>query len=372
MSQETRVTQPQEPFLAVDRLSKRYGNVKAIDDMSLTIPRGEFLTLLGPSGSGKTTLLMAIAGFVTPSGGSIRLDGREIAGLPPEKRDLGVVFQGYALFPHMTVAENVAFPLEVRRLPRPEITRLVAGALETVQLGPLAGRKPAELSGGQQQRVALARALVFSPPLILLDEPLSALDKQLRGQLQEELKSLHRRLGATFVNVTHDQDEALSMSTLIAVINHGRIVQIGTPLDIYERPRTVFVANFIGRSNIVEAALAGREPDGRLALRAGGATLFAKAPADQVAGPKVKLSLRPEKLTIAAGAPEAGAANGIAGTVADYTYHGNSTQLTVETALGRLRVEEQTWRLGFPLGAGQAVTLGWAEDAPVVVVPDAL
>ncbi|QCI66338.1 ABC transporter ATP-binding protein [Phreatobacter stygius] len=368
MSERTIVTDQSQAFLAVDRLSKRYGDIAAIDDMSLAIPRGEFLTLLGPSGSGKTTLLMAIAGFVTPSAGSIRLEGREIGGLPPEKRDLGVVFQGYALFPHMTVAENIAFPLEVRRLPRAEIDRLVAAALDTVQLGQHAARRPAQLSGGQQQRVALARALVFSPPLILLDEPLSALDKQLRGQLQEELKSLHRRLGATFINVTHDQDEALSMSTLIAVVNHGRIVQVGTPLDVYERPRTVFVANFVGRSNIVEAEIKGGEGDGRIALAAAGTTLISSNPAGQAAGTKIAVSLRPEKLTVGLG--DAEGPNRIRGTIADYTYHGNSTQLVVATPLGALRVEEQTWRIGFPLANGLAVSLSWAEDAPVIVAPD--
>ncbi|MBN8940190.1 MAG: ABC transporter ATP-binding protein [Rhizobiales bacterium] len=367
MPERTIVTDQSQPFLAVERLSKRYREVAAIDDMSLAIPRGEFLTLLGPSGSGKTTLLMAIAGFVTPSAGAIRLDGREITALPPEKRDLGVVFQGYALFPHMTVAENVAFPLEVRKLPRPEIARLVAGALDTVQLGPLASRKPAQLSGGQQQRVALARALVFSPPLILLDEPLSALDKQLRSQLQEELKSLHRRLGATFINVTHDQDEALSMSTLIAVVNHGRIVQVGTPLEVYERPRTVFVANFVGRSNIVEAEVKGHEADGRLVLGAAGTTLISRAAAE-VVGTKVAVSLRPEKLSVAR--EGAGGPNSVRGTIADFTYHGNSTQLVVSTPLGSLRVEEQTWRIGFPLANGLSVSLSWAEDAPVVVARD--
>lgn len=245
MSWEPRVTKPQEPFLAVDRLSKRYGETRAIDDMSLTIPRGEFLTLLGPSGSGKTTLLMAIAGFVTPSGGSIRLDGREIAGLPPEKRDLGVVFQGYALFPHMTVAENIAFPLEVRRLPRPEITKLVAGALETVQLGPLAGRKPAELSGGQQQRVAIARSLALQPQVMLFDEVTSALDPELTAEVLGVMESLAQR-GMTMISVTHEMGFARRVADLVVFMHKGKVWEIGPTQELFANPRTAEFRQFVG------------------------------------------------------------------------------------------------------------------------------
>ncbi|MFL5334564.1 MAG: ABC transporter ATP-binding protein, partial [Geminicoccaceae bacterium] len=230
-------------------ISKRYGTFTAVDAVSLRVERGQFLTLLGPSGSGKTTILMAIAGFVAPSEGAVLLDGRDITALPPERRDFGMVFQGYALFPHMTVAENVAFPLRVRGLSRAGRDAKVRAALDLVQLARFAERRPAQLSGGQQQRVALARALVFDPDLLLLDEPLSALDKKLRAELQEELKALHRRVGRTFVNVTHDQEEALSLSDQVAILNHGRLVQVGPPEVLYERPRTRFVADFLGKSN---------------------------------------------------------------------------------------------------------------------------
>ena len=354
-------------YLVVDRLIKQYGETKAIDDMSLRIPRGEFLTLLGPSGSGKTTLLMAIAGFVTPTSGKIVLQGQDITNLPPEKRDLGVVFQGYALFPHMTVEENVAFPLEVRKVPRDEIRKLVAKSLETVQLTALAKRKPAQLSGGQQQRVALARSLVFSPPLILLDEPLSALDRNLRTQLQEELKQLHRKLGVSVVNVTHDQDEALSMSTLIAVINHGRIVQLGTPYEIYERPRTEFVATFVGRSNIVKAEILGPDASGATSLKAGGYLFSTPTSGDAAKGAIVPVSIRPERITISTGSASA---SGLAGTVAEMTYHGNTTQYLVETAAGPMRVEDRSQQLASPAQPGESVTLSWPQEAPCIVAPD--
>jgi putative spermidine/putrescine transport system ATP-binding protein len=361
------VTSAAADYLVVDHLIKQYGETRAIDDMSLSIPRGEFLTLLGPSGSGKTTLLMAIAGFVTPTSGRILLQGQDITNLPPEKRDLGVVFQGYALFPHMTVEENVAFPLEVRKVPRDEIRRLVAKGLETVQLTALAKRKPAQLSGGQQQRVALARSLVFSPPLILLDEPLSALDRNLRTQLQEELKQLHRKLGVSVVNVTHDQDEALSMSTLIAVINHGRIVQLGTPYEIYERPRTQFVATFVGRSNIINAAVLGRDQGGTVRLEAGGHQFTSTTSTGAAIGATVPVSLRPERLILTTGTAQP---DGLAGTVAEMTYHGNTTQYVVDTAAGQLRVEDRSQQLSAPVQPGTAVTLTWPADAPCIVLAD--
>jgi len=358
------VTKENVDYLVIDRLHKHYGQVRAIDDMSLSIPHGEFLTLLGPSGSGKTTLLMAIAGFVKPTSGTIRLQNEDITGLPPEKRDLGVVFQGYALFPHMTVAENVAFPLEVRRIPKAEANRLVEASLETVQLTQFASRKPAQLSGGQQQRVALARALVFSPPLILLDEPLSALDRQLRSQLQDELKQLHRRLGVSVVNVTHDQDEALSMSTLIAVINHGKIIQLGTPTEIYERPRTEFVATFLGRSNIIEAEVLARDATGRTTLRAGGHTFSGLAHDNCSIGSRVPVSLRPEKLRISD--PTKGS-DGVRGTIQDVTYHGSMIQMLVTTDLGTLRVEEQPWAIEISPAAGASVSVSWPEGTAVTV-----
>jgi len=231
--------------LALDGLTKRYGSFTAVDNVSLRVESGEFLTLLGPSGSGKTTILMAVAGFVAPSAGTVLLDGRDITPLPPEKRDFGMVFQGYALFPHMNVAENVGFPLRVRGLSRADRDAKVRAALDLVQLGQFTDRLPKQLSGGQQQRVALARALVFDPNLLLLDEPLSALDKKLRAELQEELKALHQRVGRTFLNVTHDQEEALSLSDRIAILNHGKLIQAGAPAALYELPATwpIFLAS---------------------------------------------------------------------------------------------------------------------------------
>ncbi|MBM3524592.1 MAG: ABC transporter ATP-binding protein, partial [Alphaproteobacteria bacterium] len=237
--------------LHIRNLVKRYGSVAAVDDVTFTVERGRFVTLLGPSGSGKTTVLMAIAGFVEPTSGRILVGERDITDLPPEKRNFGMVFQGYALFPHLTVAENVAFPLRVRKIGASETTERVKRALDLVQLGTLGERLPRQLSGGQQQRVALARALVFEPELLLLDEPLSALDKKLRAELQWELKALHQRVGLTFIYVTHDQDEALSMSDEIAILRDGKIVQSGGPGELYDKPRSRFVADFLGKSNFI-------------------------------------------------------------------------------------------------------------------------
>ncbi|MEH6524422.1 ABC transporter ATP-binding protein, partial [Sulfitobacter sp.] len=232
----------------VSSLCKAYGAVKALDDVSLNIAAGEFLTLLGPSGSGKTTLLMALAGFVRPDGGSIRFGDREMIATPPHKRGLGMVFQSYALFPFMTVAENVAYPLKVRGVSKNDQKARAERALDTVQLGGYGDRRITQLSGGQRQRVALARSMVFEPQIILMDEPLSALDKKLREHMQIELKALHQKLDATVVYVTHDQREALTMSDRIAVVNHGRIEQIETPERLYRQPHSFFVADFVGES----------------------------------------------------------------------------------------------------------------------------
>lgn len=233
-------------------LSKRYGTSEppAVDRVNLDIEPGEFITLLGPSGSGKTTTLNMIVGFTEPTSGSIRLNGHDITRTPPHKRNFGMVFQNYALFPHLTVAQNVAFPLRERKVPLAATTRLVGEALELVDLAGMDDRRPHELSGGQQQRVALARAVVFSPSVLLLDEPLSALDRKLRQSLQREIKRLHDELGLTFVFVTHDQDEAMTLSDRIAIFDHGRIVAVGTPADLYHRPPTQFVARFLGESNV--------------------------------------------------------------------------------------------------------------------------
>src|SRR6187200_1299840 len=237
--------------IAVRELTKAYGAVHALDHVELDVKSGEFLTLLGPSGSGKTTLLMVLAGFVRPDSGSIRFGTQEVVRLAPHKRNLGMVFQNYALFPHMNVAANIAFPLKLRGIVSREIARRVEEALELVQLGGYGERHIDQLSGGQRQRVALARAIVFEPRIVLMDEPLSALDKQLREAMQLELRRLHERLGTTTIYVTHDQREALTMSDRIAVINGGRIVQLGTPRDIYDYPATRFVAEFIGESSFL-------------------------------------------------------------------------------------------------------------------------
>ncbi|MCG7625155.1 ABC transporter ATP-binding protein [Epibacterium sp. Ofav1-8] len=252
----------------IDNVSKYYGAVAAVKDVDCTVQSGEFLTLLGPSGSGKTTLLMMLAGFTTPSEGQIWVDTKDITHVPPEQRNFGVVFQGYALFPHMTVFDNVAYPLRLRKMPARQIRQKVEQILSLVRLDAYADRHPRQLSGGQQQRTALARTLVYDPILILLDESLGALDKQLRGELQQELKALHRQLGRTFVNVTHDQQEALDMSDRIVVMNEGGVEQIGTPRELYERPNSRFVVEFLGDSNLLPTSLAfgGTDDPSRSAL----------------------------------------------------------------------------------------------------------
>ncbi|TIT39020.1 MAG: ABC transporter ATP-binding protein, partial [Mesorhizobium sp.] len=238
-------------------LGKRYGSAVAVDDVSLEVLPGEFVSLLGPSGSGKTTTLMMIAGFTVPDSGQILLDGKDITRLPSHRRELGVIFQNYALFPHMTVAENVAYPLRMRRMGKTAVENSVKRVLEQVQLGALAARYPHQLSGGQQQRVAIGRALVFDPPVLLLDEPLGALDKKLRQHLRTEIKALHKDVGKTMIYVTHDQEEALAMSDRVAVMHEGRIRQASSPRDIYRRPAELFVASFVGEANLVPVKLKG-------------------------------------------------------------------------------------------------------------------
>ena len=248
-------------WVAIQGLTKSYGNVTAVDNVSIDVEGGEFLALLGPSGSGKSTVLMAIAGFEIPTAGKILLDGREITTLPPHRRGIGMVFQRYALFPHLTVAENIAYPLRRRSFSRTEIEFEVERALRLVNLEALGARYPNQLSGGQQQRVAVARALVFRPPLLLMDEPLGALDRKLRQQMQMELKLLHKDLGTTIVMVTHDQEEALSMADRVAVLNRGKIEQIGDPDSLYREPQSAFVADFIGETNLLPVDIVARTAD---------------------------------------------------------------------------------------------------------------
>ncbi|PWR25227.1 ABC transporter ATP-binding protein [Zavarzinia aquatilis] len=305
-------------------IDKHYGAFHALRDVSLSIGRGEFVTLLGPSGSGKTTLLRILAGFETVTGGQVLLDGRDITSLIPERRDFGLVFQGYALFPHMTVFDNVAYPLRVRRVPRAEIARRVGELLDLVQLSGLAGRRPAALSGGQQQRVALARALVFRPEVLLLDEPMSALDKKLRGDLQQELRDIHRVLGTTFVNVTHDQEEAMHMSDRIAIMNRGVIEQFGTPAALYRRPASRFVADFLGKSNILEGVL--EAGAGGPCFRGGGLA-FPVPGAGRSHGP-VELMIRPEDAALGPAAATGGDVEFTA-RVCESTYSGDRTLYTL-------------------------------------------
>jgi len=242
-----------DSFVKFDKVDKSYdGEILVVKDLNVDIPKGEFLTMLGPSGSGKTTTFMMLAGFETPTGGEIYLDGDAINKIPPYKRGIGMVFQNYALFPHMTVNENLAFPLEVRKLNKSDVEDKVKKALDMVELGAFANRMPLQLSGGQQQRVALARALVFEPRLVLMDEPLGALDKKLREQMQYEIKHIHEQIGITVVYVTHDQNEALTMSNRIAVFNEGKILQISSPEILYEKPENAFVAQFIGENNQIK------------------------------------------------------------------------------------------------------------------------
>ena len=280
-------------------VTKAYGSFKALDDVSLEIKAGEFMTLLGPSGSGKTTMLMTIAGFVEPTSGSVQLDGREIIALPPEKRNFGLVFQGYALFPHMTVEQNVGYPLKIRGVSRGAAEEKIRGVLQLIQLEHLAERYPKQLSGGQQQRVALARALVFEPELLLLDEPLSALDRALRKDLQRELKDIHDRVGTTFIYVTHDQEEALSMSDRIAILRDGRIEQVGTPESLYEQPESIFVANFLGKSNFLPAEIKSKA-NGELKYSVGNDVFRLSGRRIPKLNGEFSIALRPERLSLCA------------------------------------------------------------------------
>ena len=294
-----------------------------VRDLNLDIQRGEFLSLLGPSGSGKTTTLMMLAGFESPTAGEICLNGQPITRTPPHKRNFGMVFQNYALFPHMTVAENIAYPLHVRKLPRAELEAKVKRALEMVQMDTMGMRYPAQMSGGQQQRVALARALVFDPQLVLMDEPLGALDKQLREHMQIELKALHRRLGVTFVYVTHDQAEALTMSDRVAVFNDGRIQQIDRVDRLYETPVNRFVANFVGDNAVLQAKVHATNGDTCDVVLPSGERLQGINVNRAGVGDAVQCSVRPERIELA----EAARPNTVSGTVMDIIYFGDHLRL---------------------------------------------
>ena len=354
--------------LELVEIVKRYGNHAAIDGVSIQVARGDFLTLLGPSGSGKTTLLMSVAGFVEPDSGRILLDSSDITGMPPELRDFGMVFQGYALFPHMTVTQNIAFPLRVRGIKGAKSDALVRQMLDLVQLGEFGARLPAQLSGGQQQRVALARALVFQPNLLLLDEPLSALDKSLRADVQWELRSLHRRLGTTFIYVTHDQEEALSMSNRIAILNKGKVEQIGSPVELYSRPRSRFVASFLGESNFFTGEWSGADNGGfviRAAehlFRCGGAC----EPNNGLEPRRVTVAVRPEHIALTLNRPAG--PNVISGSVVDLKYLGATVQVKVDSpGLGAVTASVPADGLDMLVEPGAQVYLAWSAHACMAV-----
>ena len=313
-----------EALVTFRGVQKTYdGTILVVRDLNLDIQRGEFLSLLGPSGSGKTTTLMMLAGFESPTAGEICLNGQPITRTPPHKRNFGMVFQNYALFPHMTVAENIAYPLHVRKLPRAELEAKVKRALEMVQMDTMGMRYPAQMSGGQQQRVALARALVFDPQLVLMDEPLGALDKQLREHMQIELKALHRRLGVTFVYVTHDQAEALTMSDRVAVFNDGRIQQIDRVDRLYETPVNRFVANFVGDNAVLQAKVHATNGDTCDVVLPSGERLQGINVNRAGVGDAVQCSVRPERIELA----EAARPNTVSGTVMDIIYFGDHLRL---------------------------------------------
>jgi mannopine transport system ATP-binding protein len=321
--------------ISLSDISKAYGATRVVDGVSIDVAPGEFLSLLGPSGSGKTTLLMMIAGFETPAAGSIALGASDITHLAPNERQIGMVFQKYALFPHMTVARNIAFPLKMRKTPRAEIADKVEAALAMVRLEGYGGRLPHELSGGQQQRIAVARALVFEPPALLMDEPLGALDNKLREQMQIEIKRLQRRLGITVIYVTHDQEEALTMSDRVAVMNQGRVEQIGTPAMLYARPANPFVADFVGKMNFLDGRIGGTCEAGVVVTLNGGARLNAAAdPAAWRAGEPVRVAVRPEALRCDAPEKPDGAA--LAGIVETTIFAGASHIALVRLGGGEL------------------------------------
>ena len=312
------------------RVSKRYGDVRAVDDLNLEIYEGEFLTVLGPSGSGKTTALMLMAGFEELTAGEVVVRGRSVAGLPPEKRDIGMVFQNYALFPHLRVRDNVAFPLRMRGMPRGEIARRVADTLATVHLAGFEDRLPRQLSGGQQQRVALARALVYRPSLLLMDEPLAALDKKLREEMQGELKAIQRDLGVTTLYVTHDQQEALALSDRIAIMRSGRLVQVGAPIDLYDRPVDRFTAEFLGEANIMEGDVTATR-DGMVRVRVSDRLeVTAELSEDVALGRRVGVMIRPEAIETRERTD--GGPNEWPGVVRDVVFLGDVVRCTVEVA----------------------------------------
>jgi len=347
------------PDIRLDRITKSFGDIIAVDDLSLEIPRGSFFALLGPSGCGKTTTLRMIGGFEEPTAGLIYLGEREVSGTPPYKRDVNTVFQSYALFPHLSIFENVAFGLRRKGTRGGNLKGKVEEMLDLVQLSGYGKRKPRQLSGGQQQRVALARALVNSPRVLLLDEPLGALDLKLRKEMQLFIKRLQHDVGITFIHVTHDQEEAMTMADRIAVMNEGQIEQLGTPDELYERPQTAFVASFLGISNLLTGAVAG--PD-EVRLEDGTTVRVRNGSLNGRKG-RVAVGIRPEKIR-----PDDHDPNRLPGKVKERAYIGVSTQYIVETPNGNITVVVLNDRPGtVPLGPGDRLTLSWDPEATFVV-----
>jgi putative spermidine/putrescine transport system ATP-binding protein len=358
----TSETKNVKPLVRFEHIEKSFdGETLVIKDLNLDILQGEFLTLLGPSGSGKTTTLMMLAGFLTPTHGQIYLEGQAIGNIPPYKRNIGMVFQDYSLFPHMTIRENLSFPLKVRKLPKSEIEKKVSKALEMVELQGFEVRMPAQLSGGQQQRVALARALVFEPQLVLMDEPLGALDKNLREQMQYEIKHIHEELNVTVVYVTHDQGEAITMSNRIAVFNDGIIQQLSTPDIIYEKPENAFVAKFIGENNRLSGNVTAINGDKCTVEVDGGGTVKALKVNINAVGDRTSLSLRPEKIRV--NPTEGSVENVLEGRVEELIYLGDHVRTRVNVCGNdEFIVKIHNNHDHLIVNKGQQIQLGWSSN----------
>jgi putrescine transport system ATP-binding protein len=359
-----------EAYVRIEGVTKTFGDAAAVDNVSLQIERGEIFCLLGGSGSGKTTLLRMLAGFETPTAGRVYIDGQDMTGIAPCERPVNMMFQSYALFPHMTVERNVAFGLEQEKLSRAEIAERVAQILEIVKMTAFTARKPHQLSGGQKQRVALARALVKRPKLLLLDEPLGALDRKLREHTQFELLAIQKRLGVTFIVVTHDQEEAMTLASRIGVMNHGQIVQIGTPLDIYEYPQTKFVADFVGSVNLFEGRLVEDESDHvRIRSEELGAVIYVDHGISSAPEASVWVAIRPEKISIER-APPGDTENVVHGKVKEVAYMGDMSIYIVEIDTGKLvrvTLPNIVRRAEDRFVAEESVYLSWHASSPVVL-----
>ncbi len=359
-----------KPYIVVEHLTKRFGDVLAVDDFNLEISRGEFVTLLGPSGSGKTTVLRMVAGFETPTSGEIYIDGHAMQDVPAEKRNSGMVFQSYTLFPHMTVGENIAFPLKMRGTPKGEMEAKVQDALNLIQLSQYGARLPRQLSGGQQQRVALARAVVFNPQVLLMDEPLGSLDKRLRDDMQLEIKRIQQEIGITVIYVTHDQSEALTMSERIVIMNMGVIQQVGSPDSLYERPTNQFVASFVGDTNLIECRVEAIEGQTYRVRTENDTSFLIPYNPDINVGSGVHLALRPEQILIAAeDAPNV--PNSLKAIVEESIYFGGVIRYMVRFESGDMVIVHQPNRIGrMKVDVGNSYQFYWGLSAPEIIGVD--